>query len=205
MSLFFLFLTVFGISLLGSLPPGMICLTATINTLKGGIRCGLWIALGAVLVEWFQAFVSVRFAFLFTVHPEYETSLQWISMFIFLGLAVYYLFFSTGNSQTSTKGEGLNNFFLKGVFISSANVMVFPYWIFYSTYLGTQGWMSQDWADTLVFCTAVSMGSFAAFWGYCYLASRVLSKIENIRNIANKTIGFIFLGFAVFQAWQLFY
>jgi threonine/homoserine/homoserine lactone efflux protein len=205
MSLFVLFLVVFGLSLLGSLPPGMICLTATLNTLKGGLRCGLWVAFGAVLVEWIQAFISVRFAFLFTVNPAYETALLWISMLVFTVLAVYHLFLSSPDEQHNNKGEDFNNFFLKGVFISSANVMVFPYWIFYSTYLGTQGWMSAEWIDTIVFCTAVSIGSFIAFWAYCLLASKVLSKIENFRRIANKVVGLLFLGFAIFQAYQLFF
>ncbi|MCB0661540.1 MAG: LysE family transporter [Saprospiraceae bacterium] len=205
MSFIELFIFVFVISLIGSLPPGMISVTVAINTLKDGIKNGLWIAFGAVLVEWFQSFFAVRFAFLFTVHPEYETALLWISMFVFFVLAAYYLLLKPKSNEPSSNESGFNNHFIKGIFISSANVMVFPYWIFYSTYAGTQGWMGHEWMDTFVFCTAVSFGSFTAFWGYGILASRILSKIENIRKIAHKTVGLLFLGFSLFQAWQLFF
>lgn len=205
MSLLVLFLVVFGLSLLGSLPPGMISLSVSLNTLKAGLRSGTQVAVGAVLVEWVQAFISVRFAFLFTVHPEYETMLLWVSMIIFTGLAIYHLFFTSYGEQKSPKGDSFKNNFIKGVCISSANVMVFPYWIFYSTYLGTQGWMNASLGDTLVCCTAVSFGSFTALWAYGLFADKVLSKVENIRKIANKVVGFLFLGFALFQASQLFW
>ncbi|MEZ4981176.1 MAG: hypothetical protein R2769_06225 [Saprospiraceae bacterium] len=197
------FFAAYVLSVIGSIPPGIISITAAMTTLRKSLMAGLLVGLGAVLVEWFQAFVCVRFSFWCTVYPQFEVYLHYIAFGVFLLLGIYFLKYApTEPRKPNSNTKGASDL-LKGISVSLANVMVFPYWIFYSTYLGTKGWLGEGWTQTILFCTGVALGSFTVFWLYALLAEKVLSRIENIQKIANRMVGVIFILLTVLQFCQM--
>ncbi|MEZ4951889.1 MAG: hypothetical protein R2784_21220, partial [Saprospiraceae bacterium] len=127
------FFAAYVLSVIGSIPPGIISITAAMTTLRKSLMAGLLVGLGAVLVEWFQAFVCVRFSFWCTVYPQFEVYLHYIAFGVFLLLGIYFLKYApTEPRKPNSNTKGASDL-LKGISVSLANVMVFPYWIFYST------------------------------------------------------------------------
>ncbi len=197
------FFIAFGLSFIGSLPPGIINMTVAMTAIRKNISAAFLVSIGAALVEFIQVFVALKFSYLLSTYGDFQSIFSIIALLIFVGLSVYYLFFApTQPPKLKEKGAALGDFF-KGMAVSSANVMVFPYWIFYGTWLGSNGWLIHDNFHISIFSAGVAVGAFSVFLLFLKLASIIVKKVDNLVKIANRTVGFIFIILAILQLWQL--
>jgi len=67
----------FALSLFGSLPPGLISLTLSQNSIARGLAAAMAVALGAAVAEFFQAWAAVLFTYWFLSHPMAERVFHW--------------------------------------------------------------------------------------------------------------------------------
>ncbi len=199
------FLIAFGLSFIGSLPFGMINMTVAHAAIRKGMQAAVFTALGAALVELIQVFVALKFTWLFAENPGVERIFQIIATVVFFAGGVYFFFFAKSKpdiSENDVKPSKRGDFF-RGMFISSLNLMVIPYWIFYATLLTTNGWMVNDNQHVVVFSLGTMCGTFTLLVLYAYLGARILSKSEQITRWVNKFIGLLLIGFGVFQIVKL--
>ncbi|MCF8245187.1 MAG: LysE family translocator [Saprospiraceae bacterium] len=199
------FLIAFGLSFVGSLPFGMINMTVAHAAIRKGMQAAVFTALGAALVELIQVFVALKFTWLFAENPGVERIFQVVATVVFFAGGVYFFFFAKSKpdiSENDVKPSKRGDFF-RGMFISSLNLMVIPYWIFYATLLTTNGWMVNDNQHVVVFSFGTMCGTFALLVLYGYLGARILSKSEQITRWVNKFIGLLLIGFGLFQIVKL--
>ncbi|MCR9286061.1 MAG: LysE family translocator [Bacteroidetes bacterium] len=192
----------FILSFIGSLPLGIINMTVAETAIKKGFKAGLMIAIGASFVELIQAFIALKFTWIFVENPAVESALDIIALIVFWGLGLYYFFIAQPAQPKGNKEEENSKMsgFLKGMAVSSVNVLVFPYWIFYGTYLTTNGWMQMEDEFVYTFVIGVMMGTFTLLFLYAKLGLLITNRAERLTSYVNKFIGLVFIAFGIYQA-----
>ena len=199
------FLMAFGLSFIGSLPFGMINMMVAHTAIRKGLKFAVWAAAGAALVELFQVFVALKFTWLFTENAEVGRTFQVIATVVFFAAGIYFFFFAKTKPAISEKefnGRRRNEFF-KGMLVSSLNLMVIPYWIFYGTILSTNDLLVKDNLHVLIFSTGTMFGTFSLLVCYALLGTKILSKSEQVTRWVNKFIGVLLFGFGIYQVGEL--
>ena len=192
------------LSFIGSLPFGLINITTSKISIEKGVRAALWFALGASIIELVQAFISISFAGLLIKGSSLSNAFGWFSFILFLMLGIYYLFFNkTKTAKDHSKGLKKGRLILSGISISALNFMVFPYWIFYFTYLKKQAILSFEYPMQLVFALGVGSGTFLLLWLYAVLGKKLMQRFSLVDRYINKVIGIIFISLAVLTFFQI--
>jgi threonine/homoserine/homoserine lactone efflux protein len=195
----------YGLSFIGSLPFGIINMTTAHTAIRKGLTAALWFAFGASLVEFLQVLIALKFTWIITENPTTERALQTISILVFFGAGAYFLFFAKSkppSTKPETPGKRRHEL-LKGMLVSTLNVMAIPYWIFYGTLLSAQGWLEKDNDLVLVFAAGTVLGTFSLLALYALLGDKILRKSEQVTRWVNKFIGLVLFGFGVYQLWSL--
>ncbi len=198
-----LFAIAIGLSFLGSLPPGMISLTVVQTRLKYGLSRAIWMAAGAAFVEIFQVIVAVVFAGWFVQGGWLSNILDTIALVVFVGLAGYFFWAPVREISTDSSRTGKAIGFAKGMGISALNVLVFPFWIFYSGLLIAEGWMDNSLEHLLTFSLGVSLGTFGVLLAYAYAAGFVIKRVKELLWYSQKFVGAMFLLFSFLQAYRM--
>ncbi len=195
---FWYFLLAFGISLLGSLPFGMINLNVLATAVHRGPRPALWMAGGATLIEGVQLFVVlVGFGFL-ADHTTLEAVLQWIAVPIFLGLAVFYF----RAEPVNTHGEVVKQRpFWRGVGLSIINVLVYPFWFLW---LGLMAFPVEDRSLWGWLITGAILGAFVVMVMFTFLGRLIEQRAESLTRHLNRIIAGVFFALAIWQLIRLF-
>jgi len=194
------FFLAFGVSYLGSIPPGVLNLTIIDISLRRKIFRAYYFALAAALVEFGQAYVALKFSDFLQVNPQIECYIQVLVVPIFFGLAIFY-FLPKGPPKHKKAKEDTSSAFLKGLLLSLANPLAVIYWLVWGTYFSQQGWLILTDEYILMFILGISLGSFATLLTYAYLSKLILSKMKSFNRWINEIIGFILLSLAVYQTY----
>ncbi len=190
-----LLLAGFGLSLLGSLPPGLISLAVAYTSIQRGLHAAWWVALGAATVEFGQAWLASALADWFLAHAVVERIFQWAVLPIFLGLGLYMLFWApTPTPRKSQVFQGSTWRHLgQGAFISLFNLLALPYWFTYCGWLHMAGWWPDSRWSVVVFATGVSLGTISALSLYAWAGQKAVEQSDTVGRIANRVMGVIFL------------
>ncbi len=175
-------------------------MTVAETTIRRGLRAGLWLALGASVVELVQALVAILFTDWFIQYPKVEQIIQYGAIPVFIGLGLYFLFKKPSAPKVDWGGSATE--FFKGITISSLNLLAIPYWIFYAGYLGADGWLKGH-TEVGCFVLGVMVGSLLLLYLYARLSLKVLDRVGQVERWSNKLIGFIFLFFGAFQVLRI--
>jgi len=192
------------LSFIGSLPLGMINMTVAETAMRRGMRSATRVAFGAAFIEFLQAFLVIKFTDFLLGNTTFDMAFHMLAFIVFFALTNYYLIFAKPvwpkkqiHEQTGVKG------FRRGLWISSLNVMVFPYWIFYSTYLSAQGWLQLQNLYIFLFCAGVMAGTFLLLFMYAKLGVFVFNKAKRMVRYTNQIIGVIFMLFTCYEALKI--
>ncbi len=195
-----LLLAGFVLSLLGSLPPGLINLSVAYIAIRRSFIAAMVLGTGAAFAEYFQALAAVA---LVGVMPAFKAAFEWVAAVVFLSLGIYLLFWPQKPRQPGEIDDvSLKSYFNKGVLISIFNLLAIPYWVTYCSWLQAQGWWSDNIYDMLIFAAGVSTGTVGAFGLYAWFSTRILQQVNNIARIANLVIGITFLALAAKLLFQ---
>lgn len=196
----------FIISFIGTIPPSTFNLLAIKRATSTGLRKAMTFAFGAVFIEFFYCFVAVIFSQYFLANKNISNLIELIAVPIFILLA--YLFLTkkhvepTANEQ-APKGS---NDFVQGLFIGLINPTQITFWIGYSTYFISIGWMKEDLLYMTGFVVGVCAGSLVMLFIYAYYCKKWFygntPKLFT-ETVLNKIVGFIFIGLALIQAGKL--
>jgi len=189
------------LSFIGSIPFGTINVTVIETAVLKGFRVATWVVIGAALIEFVQAIIALTFTQLLTRNPLTEQILFWISIPIFIGLGIYYI----RQKNTEKEPDAIHGYaggrgFLKGVIISSLNVLAIPYWIFYGTYLSSIGWVNlEDRWMILVFSTGVLIGTVTILLIYARLGLYAKTRFAKVTTYIAPAVGWFFFVLAGIQ------
>jgi threonine/homoserine/homoserine lactone efflux protein len=204
-----LLLAGFLLSLLGSLPPGMISAGVAYMALQGAYRRSLWMAAGASFAEFFQAVGAVMLAEWFTANPGVTRWFEVGIVPVFFSLAIYFfrlpppVGLSTNREGISPSG-GVKQSFAQGILLSLFNLLAIPYWFVYCSWLHVAGWWPErSNSNTLVFATGVSLGTGTVLFLYAWLSDRLLRRSPWLLRHANTLVGGLFLALGFHSLWRI--
>ncbi|MEL6865446.1 MAG: LysE family transporter [Bacteroidota bacterium] len=184
------------LSIIGTLPLGIINLTVAERTIHKGLAAGLWIAFGATLVEMVQILIAVKFAYLFTNNPVVNQWLQILAIPVFFGLALYFLL-QKERSEFKSEEQQLPDF-AKGMAISVLNLLAIPYWLFYGSYLHAEGHLGNN-LDFLGLCIGAFIGTMLVLWLYGKMGLMVLEKMQMVAKVTNRLLAALLFLFGLIQ------
>lgn len=191
-----LFAAGFGLSLFGSLPPGLISLSIAQTAIQRGMVAAMLLAVGAAGAEFFQAWAAVALTGWFLSNPEVERWFQWAAIPVFFTLAAYLLVWSKPHASRALVAEvSPARQVGKGVLLSAFNLLAIPYWFAYCGTLRVSGiWEEVDLVSTLVFSAGVTVGTVAALGLYAWLGKLIMQHSASMARHADRFVGLIFLG-----------
>ena len=180
-------------------------MTVADTTIKKGFKAGIMVAIGASFVELIQSFIALKFTWIFVENPTIESALDIIALVVFWGLGLYYLLLAKPANPKAKKEleDSKMTGIFKGMAVSSVNVLVFPYWIFYGTYLTSKEWMRMENEFIYLFVLGVMSGTFLLLCLYAKLGQLITNRAEKLTGYVNKFIGLIFIGFGLYQAFRM--
>ena len=174
-------------------------------TIHKSLRAGLWVALGAALVEMLQAFVALEFSGWWAGGGFWDQLIQWGAVVVFVVFGVYFLWKKPSSIELeASEGSARTKHFFKGVLVSALNLLAFPYWIFYGTYLANDGWLA-DVSLVSVFAFGVMAGTFVLLYFYARLSLSIVSRAQQFAWLTDRIIGVVFLFLAFVQLWRLLF
>jgi threonine/homoserine/homoserine lactone efflux protein len=191
------------LSLIGSLPPGLISLSVAQTAIARTLRAALFLALGAAMAEFFQAWLANMLSDWFLENPAATRWFEWLSIPVFWGLAILMIF---GSKTGQTKADVVMSFSAirqigRGILLSTFNLLAIPYWFVYCGWLHMEGWWREDnLSSTLMFSSGVSVGTLCILSLYAYLGNIILRRSATITIYANRMVAtlFFFMGLKTF-------
>ncbi|MFN0175297.1 MAG: LysE family translocator [Saprospiraceae bacterium] len=194
----------FVLSLIGSLPPGLISLTVSQTSISRGLTAAMVVASGAAFAEFFQAWAAVLFTDWFLGHPAAERGFQWAAVPVFGLVGLHLVFFAKPPKSSDQNIPTLLPLqFAKGLIISVFNLLAMPYWFVYCGWLRVEGWWAEGHFPTILFAVGVSIGTVFALSIYAWLGQLVLKRSAAVAKQANRVVGLIFLGLGIKVLWGL--
>lgn len=182
------------LSLIGSLPPGLISLSVAYTAIGRSLSAALVLAFGAAFAEFFQACIAVLLSDWFLSHPEATAVFEIAAILVFSFLGSYLFFWAKPPRQPQTPESGtLPVFFMKGIVISAFNLLAIPYWFTYCGWLRMEGWWPEiTTSTTLLFAFGVTLGTCLALALYAWLGMLMIQRAAQLARYANRFIGLLF-------------
>ncbi|WP_163409032.1 LysE family transporter [Flavobacterium ajazii] len=179
---------------IGTIPPGLLNMSAAKINSKEGKKNALWFVIGAVLVVFFQVYVAVLFARVIDNRPDIVTLLREIGFVAFSILTIYFLFIAkkpTGKKASKIKKSSKKSRFFLGMLLSGLNLFPIPYYVVVSVTLASYQLFVFENSIIFTFVLGSVLGSFAIL--YCYIAffGKIEQKTDYLMRNMNKIIGSI--------------
>ena len=124
MTVFLPFIFGFLAAAIGVFPPGLINMTATKVSLTDGKKQAMMFVLGALVVIFFQTYISVIFAQYIDKHEEVVVLFREIGLAVFIILTIYFLVFAKKpqfKNQDNLKVKSKRSRFFMGMVIAAIN------------------------------------------------------------------------------------
>lgn len=193
MSIILPFISGFLAAVIGVIPPGLINLTAAKISLTDGKKRAMMFVLGALIVIYFQTYISVIFAQYIDKHQEVVVLLREVGLFIFVALTIYFLKFAKkpkiNNDNVAVKSK--RSRFFMGMVISAINFFPIPYYVLISIALASYNVFAFEPIPIYSLVAGVVVGSFSVFYFYVVFFNKIKSKADFLVNNMNKMIGTI--------------
>ncbi len=194
MTLFFSFLSGFIAAVIGIFPPGLINMTAAKTSVNDGRIRAMLFVFGALVIIFFQTYISVLFAQYINKHEEVVVLLREIGLVIFSVLSVYFLVFAKEPKEHREKAlqiKSKKSRFFIGMLISAINFFPIPYYVFVSVSLASFKFFSFDTVSIFSFVFGTVAGSFIVFYCYVVFFDKMKSKTDYFVRNMNTIIGAI--------------
>lgn len=179
-------------AIVGVTPPGLINLTAAKVSLSQGKKQALNFVFGALIIIFFQTYISVLFARYIDKNQNIVILFREIGLLVFVILTVYFFKFakkpSIQNSDNTTK---TSNPLVAGIGISAINLFPIPYYVFISITMASYDVFSFQINQIVALVLGVVTGSFLIFYCYIEFFNRIKKNATATLQNMNKIIGSI--------------
>ena len=199
-----LFFIAFGISLLGTIPIGLITIAITERSITKGFKYGLILGLGATVMEFVYTFISMSCLDTLTQNISIGRNIKIASLIIFIILAILFLSKKPQLKIKSIEPPGtLKLEFVKGIGVGSMNFLIVPFWLFIGVWLKSNNIEVIGVGQISIFSIGAALGALIVFIGYGKLAHYISNKLEIVAKYTNKLVGAVFLILAIIQVAKL--
>ena len=181
-----LFLITYFAALLGVVPPGLVNMTVAKTCVEHGKKNGLYVAIGASIVVFFQALLAVLLANYIFDNPFVQNVLLRAGLVIFFLLAIFFFVKARRDPHIETHSRKANtNSILKGMLIATLNIFPIPFFVALAAALNVGGNLSYNWFLMLTFVIAASLGTFTTLYFYVLSFIKIEDKSEVFAKYSN--------------------
>jgi len=179
---------------IGTIPPGLLNMTAAKIKMKEGKKNALSFVIGAVLIIFFQAYIAVLFARVIDNRPDVVIVLREAGFIIFSILTIYFFFFAKdpiAKKKTKLKKTSKKSSFFLGMLLSGLNFFPIPYYVVISVTLASYHLFVFENTIILTFVLGSVLGAFAILYSYIAFFGRIEKKTDYFMRNMNTIIGSI--------------
>jgi len=188
---------------MGSLTPGTVNLSVLQSGLDNKPSTAIRMAAGAAIIEYFYAWLAVRFELLITSSPMILANMRLITAIVMTGLGLMTILSSPGPSKPRESMR--RNGFAKGLLLGIFNPLAIPYWTGATAYFKSQGWIDLSTTFGLhSFLFGVSLGVFSLLVLVTYGARRLAKILLEKKSTLRKIPGYLMLGLGIFAFTRYF-
>lgn len=168
------------ISFIGSIPPGTLNLAVLQLGMEQKVRTALRFALAVAIIEYPYAWIAVVFEDWITASPVIVDNFQLITAIVMLVIGAFSIWSARKPTEFSVKFN--ESGFRRGIILSILNPMAIPFWIAYTAFLKSQGWidLSTQWR-VQSYVLGTSVGVMILLTLFAFLAQRLASYVKDNR------------------------
>lgn len=160
-------------------------------------------AAGAAIVEYFYAWIAVRFELLIRTSPMIVSNMQLITAIVMSALGLIAIFSSHGPAKPKTSSKP--NGFVKGVLLGILNPLAIPYWTGATAYFKSQDWIDLSTSIGLhSYLTGVSLGVFSLLLLVTFAARKLSKILLDKHSVIRKIPGYLMLALGIFAFTKFF-
>lgn len=168
------------ISFIGSIPPGTLNLAVLQLGMEHKIKVALRFAVAVSIIEYPYAWVAVVFEDWITSSPVIVENFQLITAIVMLVIGAFSVWSARKPSEFSVRFN--ESGFRRGLILSILNPMAIPFWVAYTAFLKSQGWidLSTQWR-VHSYVLGTSVGVMILLTLFTFLAKRLSSYVKDNR------------------------
>ncbi|UJH90536.1 LysE family transporter [Antarcticibacterium sp. 1MA-6-2] len=201
-----LFLITYFAALIGVVPPGLVNMTVAKTCVESGKKNGMYVAIGATIVVFFQALIAVLLARYIFNNPFVRNILLRAGLVIFILLTVYFFVKARRDPHIATHSTKANsNSIFKGMLVAVLNIFPIPYFVALGAALNVGGDISHDWTLMISFVLAATMGTFTTLYFYVLSFIQIEDKTALITRYSNYFMAFLMLLLVIITLIRIFY
>jgi len=192
------------ISFLGSLPLGTQNIAATSISIQGGVRAGLFFAVGSMMIELICVRIALQMLSRLTQKMRMFNIFKWVTVLLLLILS-----YSSFMAAAEMKSFGNNIFtstnihpFLSGVLLSALNPLHIPFWLGWSTILVERNILTSS-KQYYPYIIGIGTGTILGFLVFIYGGHYMIERLNNHQTTINYTVGIILLITAAIEIYKL--
>lgn len=187
------------VSFLGSLPLGVLNLTAIQISVQRGTKAAWRFAWACAIVEFFYAYLAVWLTQTVLQTEWLNLLVQGVSVVTVVGIGLYYLR-KQNASEVVFAHVGA---FRLGTVLSIANMVAIPFWLVYTAFLSRLEWVSIS-SHALIgaYVVGISVGTLAAILFFAASARSLVRRLTTSQRRINQCIGWTLLVAGAYQVGQ---
>ena len=192
------------ISFLGSLPLGVLNVTATQLSVENSVKSAFVFALGAMIVELIDVFFTLRAMNWVSKRIRLFRLFEWITTALILILSINSLIAAINMQKISSvvPAEASHAFF-SGMFLSALNPLHIIFWFGWSTILIEKNILQTNKSNYNFYTTGIGLGTIMGFAVFIYGGNYIIHQLLFNQTLINWIIGIVLLITAAIQVYKI--
>jgi threonine/homoserine/homoserine lactone efflux protein len=192
------------ISFLGSLPLGVLNVTATQLSVENSVSTAFVFATGAMIIELVYVLITLRAMDWVSKHIKLFRLFEWITAILILALSVNSLIAAINMQKISSiiPAEATHAFF-SGMLLSSLNPLHFIFWFGWSTILIEKNILHTNRHHYNFYTIGIGFGTLAGFAVFIYGGNYIIHQLLFNQTLINWIIGIVLLTTAMVQVYKI--
>ena len=178
---------------IGFLAPGMLNMTAVQIAIEKGVQESRTFAFGAATIILIQASIAIYFSTYLSQNPSVIESLEVGGIFVFFALAIFFFMKTRSKLNIKEKKEKEKGYFVRGVLMSSMNMLAIPFYLGISTFLGAEDYLKMESSYIFTFVFGAMFGAYLLFFTYIAFAKVIIKRANFIAKNINYILSLLFL------------
>ena len=195
----------FLVSFIGSIPLGYLNLVGFEIYIKTDLFQLFYYLIGVTLIEAIVIYLTLEFAHRLNLNSKLK---KWISIFSILFLLFLAYYFYSSNSNTI---ENKNDYatllqyptLVTGLLLSCLNFAQIPFWMSWNLYLVNGNYINKEGNSSWFYIIGTLVGTFSGMLVLILGIESIANSGVIHQNSISKYIPVLFIGLAIFQAFQL--
>ena len=200
-----------GISFIGTLPLGVLNLTALKLSVTVSEKAALMFSVGALIVEMVYVYVSLKAIGIMSRHPLVFKYANWLAFLLLIAFsfnAFWHAFNMEESLMNPSHDATLNSWgiaawpLIGGMMMSAINPMQIPFWLGWSTVLLQRQILINSLILQLFYIFGIGAGTFIGNLVFIFGGKWLTQNMGGSQQTLNFVLGAVFLLAALLQGWK---